>query len=249
MGYPIKLNTQTVVELYKSGKIIVDIAKMFKCDPSAVKYHLNKAGVKTINRFEKFSNEKIETICSLYNKGLSYTEIKKITGYCSMSIWKALKKNGIDRRNAGFYAKGKPRIKRIKGVKIYKAGNNSYRFIYKPNDKERDRTGYVREHRFVMAKILGRDLHSNEVVHHINGNGLDNRPENLALLSRREHASEHAECRELVISKQQKHCSRCKEIKPTHEFCKSKRSPFFYSYCRKCANEYNKKNRRQVNLN
>ena len=49
----------------------------------------------------------------------------------------------------------------------------------------------VKYHRYVMEKHLGRRLKLTELVHHINENKLDNRIENLIVMSRGDHMRLH----------------------------------------------------------
>ena len=51
--------------------------------------------------------------------------------------------------------------------------------------------GYIYEHRFVMEQKLGRFLEPQEKVHHINRDGKDNRPENLQVVTDKEHIDIH----------------------------------------------------------
>lgn len=63
---------------------------------------------------------------------------------------------------------------------------NKYMLLHMP-DHPKARRGYIREHRYVIEKIIGRLLENDEIVHHIDGNTLNNSPENLQLMKKRDH--------------------------------------------------------------
>lgn len=74
---------------------------------------------------------------------------------------------------------------------------NGYRYNYKPYHPKAIGTKnmYVAEHRLIMESALDRFLRDDELVHHINENKLDNRIENLQVMSASEHSKHHAKNR------------------------------------------------------
>lgn len=53
-------------------------------------------------------------------------------------------------------------------------------------------SNWVERSRIVMEQKLGRKLGKNQVVHHINEDTMDDRPENLQVMTNSEHSSYHA---------------------------------------------------------
>lgn len=74
--------------------------------------------------------------------------------------------------------------------------HKGYKVIYMPKHPHSRMNGYVYEHILVAESKLGRPLYENEVVHHIDGNKLNNSPDNLMVFnSQREHDKWHWERR------------------------------------------------------
>lgn len=112
---------------------------------------------------------------------------KKVARYCSKICFY---KSPARKPNLGKFGK---QSFGWKGGRIYERG---YKLIIVPKNHpygimKAGGNKYIREHRLVMEKHLGRYLKPEEVVHHINGNLLDNRIENLMILSNSLHCRLH----------------------------------------------------------
>lgn len=104
----------------------------------------------------------------------------------------------------------------------YKRGyfiRSGYKFVLYPNHPNANNLGYVREHRLVMEKFLDRFLKPNEVVHHIDGNTLNNDLSNLKLTNQPEHCSQH-------MTKNRK-CSLCDKKHIARGYCMEHYWEFF----------------------
>lgn len=146
---------------------------------------------------------------ALYHNYMIGQKRKNFSGqtFCrSCSIQRASKSN-------------KGRVNKLKGVlKPEVSGSNSpswkggtyissdgYRMIYArkydgmPINKSKW-SNYMKEHIVIMETLLQRELLDKEVIHHINGNKLDNDPDNLLLCSSdKEHRTIHNQLEQLSM--------------------------------------------------
>ena len=125
-------------------------------------------------------------------------------------------------RTGKYYRGHSPKIHtifRAKNLKIKNKGKGwidhcGYR-ILKRDGKD------IREHRYLMEQHLGRKLDLSEHIHHKNGNRLDNRIENLEIMTNSEHNSRHIskhitkEIKKLVLDRLEKGISLRKSIEGT----------------------------------
>lgn len=86
----------------------------------------------------------------------------------------------------GHHIKGKNNPRWNGGMCITRWG---YRYVKAEDHPNATLLGYVMEHRLIMEKHIGRYLTKDEDVHHLNGNTLDNRIDNLYLMKHGYHSS------------------------------------------------------------
>ena len=126
--------------------------------------------------------------------------------------------------------------------------------IYAPQNPMAGKDGYAYRYRLVVSEKIGRPLLRTEVVHHLNGDPSDDRPENLTLAGghgehRRMHALVEARRRGYDLLTQ-KRCQICKAVKLLSEFSPtvSKGRRVRSGMCRPCAATYQRKRRKEIHV-
>jgi len=89
--------------------------------------------------------------------------------------------------------------------KKYRLWRHGYVWVYKPEHplsrKAPPDYGYVLEHRVIVMEMIGRQLKPTEVIHHIDGDKSNNKPENLLLCEiQKEHNEVHTQM-EIFVEK------------------------------------------------
>ena len=103
-------------------------------------------------------------------------------GYCSKHYWRLRK-----------YGTPELPTNNVKAEPTSWVSRYGYRILYLPEHPMANSSGAIPEHRLVMSEAIGRDLRPEENVHHINGDRLDNRLENLELWSKAQPAGQRVD--------------------------------------------------------
>jgi predicted DNA-binding protein YlxM (UPF0122 family) len=174
------------------------IATRFGVTPSAIYSFLKKHKISTLSptmgaNYKALAALSKETVERMYFKDeMSQTQIAKTLGVTQGAVQLFMRKHGItartrtdgiiiSRNREQFSGENNPQWNGGRHITYH-----GYQHIRMPDHPLADNRGYVKEHRLVWYNAYG-EIPKGYHVHHRNGDKLDNRLENLELLSHRKH--------------------------------------------------------------
>ncbi|MEO7836980.1 MAG: HNH endonuclease [Acidimicrobiales bacterium] len=172
-----------MVRLYEEGWSYSQISERFGCSRWVPGKVMQRRGVprRAKGRGPRdFTDEEQMDIARRWKSGEAQTSIAASYGAHQLTISRVLRHMGEE--PAPRWA-SRSKVRGWKGGRLLTSSGYWMQLIDRddPLAVMANTTGYVLEHRLVMARALGRPLTRNESVHHINGDRADNRLENLQL--------------------------------------------------------------------
>lgn len=173
-----------ILEVYERTKIVTLTAEQVGVSQYQVRNYLWNEGIPLSGAQERSTCWQHRALLrELAAQGASLSEMARQTGANRRHIQTFLKRHEIPYEPFRQAGENNPAWR---GGRV--TDKHGYILIHQPDHPNCDRHGYVREHRLVMERELGRLLLPTEVVDHKDGQRANNDPSNLTVyLSNKEH--------------------------------------------------------------
>lgn len=193
--------------MIQNGHTAAQIARSIEVYPATLYNYLRRHGLRARDAIHDHSEWKHhgrvgacekhhKTVKAMAENGSTMKAIAHVVGTNHTRVREYLKRHEIQRPPWRNPPGDHPMSRNTSGSmnSAWKGGRctdkDGYILLWMPEHPDANAHGYVREHRTVMARMLGRPLLQSEVVDHRNDIRNDNRPENLRLFaSNGEHLS------------------------------------------------------------
>lgn len=167
--------------LYKAGTEAAEVARRLDVPYPTLMYKLRQSGTKM--RPKGGHNAKRVDLMALtlivQEARMGIEETAKHFGVSVPTISRTMRRHGLKSKKG----RGSPLEKNFFWNGGRTEDQDRYVLLKMPGHPHATKQGYVREHRLVMEKMLGRYLDPVEVVHHRDSNKANNDPSNLMLFA------------------------------------------------------------------